>query len=259
MTTGEVGGSVSRGTHGAPRTAIRLGLLALASASALIGSAAVAQVLTLEPARDNTLFEDAQGDTSNGSGPSLFAGRISQGRIRRALVWFDVRSALPPGALVDSATLQLHLSSSSDPFPRVINVHRVLADWGEGASVSSGGGGAPAQEGDATWLHAFFPGTFWTSAGGDFDAAPSASTTVAGEGDYTWSGPQLTADIQAWLATGEEHGWILIGDETEPGTARRFDSREQAIAQQRPRLTLHYSMVTRAVPHTWGGLKYRYR
>jgi hypothetical protein len=247
----------SRGT--ARSFAGRVALLPLAAAWALFSSAAAADVLILEAAQDNTLFEDAQGDTSSGSGPSLFAGRISQGLVRRALVSFDVRSALPHDALVDSVTLHLHLSSSSDPSPRAIRVHRVLADWGEGASSSAGGSGAPAQDGDATWLHTFYPGTFWASPGGDFTSTPSASTTVVGEGDFAWRSPELTADVQAWLAAGAEHGWIVIGEETVPGTARRFDSREHPTPQQRPWLALHYSMVTPAEPHTWGGLKHRYR
>jgi hypothetical protein len=234
-------------------------LPALACALVVLASSATADEVTLESARDNTLFEDAQGDTSNGSGPSVFAGRNSQGRVRRALIWFDVHGLLPAGAIIDSATLQLHLASSSDPSPRVIRVHRILVAWGEGASESSGGSGGSAQEGDATWLHAYFPGVFWITPGGDFSGLPSASTTVDGEGHYRWSDAQLTADIQAWLAAGEEHGWILIGDETLPGTARRFDSREHTTPEQRPRLTLHYSMPTPTVPQTWGQLKYHYR
>jgi len=225
----------------------------------LLASAASTQVLTLEATRDNTLFEDAQGDTSNGSGPSLFTGRISQGRIRRTLVRFDVRSVLPIGASIDSVSLRLHVSSSSDPFARVLRVHRALANWGEGASASSGGSGAPAQPGDATWLHAFFPATFWISPGGDFAPSPSASTSVAGVGDYTWRDSRLTADVQAWLGAGEDNGWIVIGDETEPGTARRFDSREHPTPAQRPQLTVHYSITTRASPQSWGDLKIRYR
>lgn len=251
-------GSESRQIPAGFHTVSSLVVFLLLAASTLVDSAATAGVLTVEARRDNTLFEDAEGDTSNGSGPSLFAGRNSQGRVRRALVLFDVESSLPPGALVDSATLQLHLSSSSDPSPRVTRVHRVLASWGEGASVSGGGGGAPAEHDDATWLHAFFPGTFWTSPGGDFATPPSASLTVAGEGDWAWRDPRLTADVQAWLAEGENHGWVVIGDETGHGTARRFDSREYPNPDRRPRLTLHYSMVTQALPLSWGGLKQRF-
>ena len=226
---------------------------------AMIVTSAAADVLTLEATRDNTLFEDAQGDTSNGSGPSLFAGRNSQGRARRALLAFDVRSALPAGAMIESVTLRLHLSNSSDPLPRAVHIHRALADWGEGASSSAGGGGAPAQGGDATWLHTYFPGSFWNSPGGDYVPAPSASTTVAGTGDWAWGDAQLTADVQSWVAEGGNYGWVVIGDESLPGTARRFDSRELATAAQRPRMEIHYSMVTRASPRTWGGLKYGYR
>lgn len=244
-----------RDLPGGPRLVVFL----LVAAWALLGSAAGAADLTLEATRDNTLFEDAQGDTSNGSGPSLFAGRISQGRVRRALVAFDVQSALPPGAQVDSVTLRLHLSSSSDPLPREIRIHRVLVAWGEGASVSAGGGGAPAEVGDATWLHTFFPGTYWAAPGGDFVLSPSAATTVVGEGDWEWRDPQLTADVQAWLAGGNDHGWVVIGDEAAAGTARRFDSREYATPDRRPRLTIHFSTVTPAAPRTWGGLKTCYR
>lgn len=236
-----------------------IGLLALATVWTLVGSPATAEVLVLEAARDNTLFADAQGDTSSGSGPSLFAGRNSQGLVRRALVRFDVSPALPVGARIDNVTLHLYLSSSSDPSPRAIRVHRVLADWGEGASSSAGGGGAPAEEGDATWLHTFYPAAYWVSPGGDFTAAPSATTTVAGEGGYAWDGRELTADVQAWLTLGGEHGWIVTGDETVPGTARRFDSREHLTPERRPWLAVQYSLPTRAGPRTWGGLKQQFR
>ena len=237
----------------------RLGLFLLVAAWVLFATAAVAEVRTVEATRDNTLFEDAQGDTSNGSGPSLFAGRISLGRVRRALVSFHVQSVVPPGVQVDSVTLQLHLSSSSDPLPRAIRVYRVLTAWGEGTSVSSGGSGAPAEYGDATWLHTFFPETFWASPGGDFAPAPSAVQTVAGEGDWVWRDPQLTADVQAWLATGADHGWAVLGDETVAGTARRFDSREYATPGRRPRLTIHFTTVTPAASRSWGDLKIRFR
>jgi hypothetical protein len=228
-------------------------------ACALFGSSATAEVVTIEAVRDNTLFEDAQGDTSNGSGPSLFSGRNSQGRVRRALVSFDVPSALPTGAVIDSVSLHLYLSSSSDPLPREMRIHLVLADWGEGASVSGGGSGAPAHDGDATWLHRFFPGAFWMSPGGDFASTPSAYATLAGNGDYTWRGPRLAADVQAWLADGGGHGWVVIGDESEAGTARRFDSREYLVPERRPRLTIHYSMATTVAPASLGDLIRRYR
>ena len=220
-----------------------------------------ADVAILSPVRDNTLFEDSNGDTSNGSGPGLFCGRISQGRARRALLAFDIDAALPPGAAIEGARLELHVSSSSDLTPRVLTLHRVLADWGEGTSSSSGGGGAPAQPGDATWLHTSYPLSLWSVAGGDFVARASASTTVSGDGgDFVWSSDQLTRDVIGWLNGGSGNfGWLLMGDESQSSTARRCDSRESATASYRPRLVISYVLPTPALPASWGRVKARYR
>ena len=220
-----------------------------------------AEVAVLSPVRDNTLFEDANGDTSNGSGPGLFCGRISQGRARRALLAFDVAAALPPGAAVYAARLELHVSSSSDLTPRVLTLHRVLADWGEGASSSAGGGGAPAQTGDATWRHTFYPLSLWSVAGGEFEADASASAIVPGDGgDFVWSSDQLMSDVIGWLAGGDGNfGWLLMGDESQSNTARRCDSRESVTPSYRPRLVISYVLPTPALPASWGGVKVRYR
>jgi hypothetical protein len=215
--------------------------LAVMLAAALPAPARAASV-ELVATRDNTLFEDADGDTSSGSGAGLYAGRTAQGRVRRALLRFDVAGALPPGAVVDSARLVLQTSSTSDPLARGMSLHRVLADWGEGTSASAGGTGAPAQPGDATWLHTFFPNAFWASAGGDFAPAPSATALVGGAGTWAWSSAALAADVQAWLdGTLVEHGWALLGDESVPLTARRFDARESLTPEWRPRLVVAYT------------------
>jgi hypothetical protein len=220
-----------------------------------------ADVAILSPVRDNTLFEDANGDTSNGSGPGLFCGRISQGRARRALLAFDLDAALPPGAVIEGARLELHVSSSSDLTPRVLTLHRVLADWGEGASSSAGGGGAPAQPGDATWVHTFHPLSLWSVAGGDFVAAASASASVSGDGGgFVWSSNQLTSDVIGWLNGGTGNfGWLLMGDESQSNTARRCDSRESATVSYRPRLVISFVLPTPTLPASWGHVKFRYR
>jgi hypothetical protein len=220
-----------------------------------------ADSVVLQAVRDNTLFEDADGDTSNGSGPGLFCGRTSQGRSRRALLAFDVAATLPAGAVVVEARLELHFASSSDLTPRVLSLHRVVADWGEGASFSTGGSGAPAQTGDATWLHRSYPGSPWSNAGGDFAPEPSAATTVSGQGgESAWSSVLLTADVTAWLDGSEpDFGWLLLGDETGFNTARRCDSRESPTESLRPRLVIHFVVPTPALPASWGGLKIRYR
>jgi hypothetical protein len=217
--------------------------------------------VTRAPIRDNTLIEDAQGALSNGAGPGLFCGRISLGGIRRALIAFDPAGALPAGALLDSVQLELHVQASSDGQPRTVGLHRVLTAWGEGASFSSGGSGAAAQPGDATWIHTFYPGSFWSSPGGDFVADASATTSVGeADGFSTWSSPALTADVAAWIADPAScHGWLLRGDESTTGTARRFDSRESPTAAWQPRLLLFFSSSTPTRPWSWGRLQMLYR
>ena len=222
--------------------------------------AAHAGTVSIPSSRDNTLFQDAEGDTSNGSGPACFAGNNSQDRARRALVRFDLAGFLPSDAYVDAVVLTLDASSAPDTITRWISVHRVLADWGEAGSSSSGGGGAPALPGDATWLHTRFPDQVWSQPGGDFVPASSAAALVGDVGTYNWTGAGLVADVQRWLADpATNFGWLLRGDETTPRSVRRFDSRESAVASRRPTLIVFYSEPVPSRPTTWGRLKARFR
>jgi hypothetical protein len=220
---------------------------AISIAPILMGfaGAAAADVANIQPQKDNTLYESPAGSLSNGSGPGMFCGRSGTGLTRRALVRFDVAGAIPPGSTVNSATLSLNVSMSLiGEVP--VSLHRVLADWGEGASVSmvSGGGqGAPAEPGDATWVHTYYNTQVWATVGGDFTPTPSATHPVAGTGPYTWgSTAGMVADVQAWLdAPAANYGWLIGGDESAPATARRFDTREHLVAAQRPVLTVDFT------------------
>ena len=117
---------------------------------------------------------------------------------------------------------------------------------GEGDSVATGneGGGAPAAQGDATWLHAFYDSSRWSDPGGDFNASASASLLVAREGFYSWlSNESLVRDLQSWVdAPQTNHGWVLVADdESMPGTAKRFDTRENVQAEFRPVLQVVFA------------------
>lgn len=202
--------------------------------------------ITLTASQDNTLYESATGNISNGAGDYLFAGQTNQGAIRRGLLAFDLTDKLPAGATIVSATLQLRLSKTSAG-PTTVSLHRVLANWGEGSSNanSNEGGGVTATTGDATWLHTLFNTTLWQAPGGDFAATASATATVAGVADYQWRSPTLLADVQGWVANpATNFGWLIMGDEGTSGTAKRFDSRENPTAANRPQLTITYTMPT---------------
>jgi hypothetical protein len=199
----------------------------------------------VEAEKDNTLYESETGALSNGMGDFFFAGQTQSGNLRRGLVAFDVNAAVPHGSTVVSATLELHVSNTPDGGPDTVEVgaHFVSADWGEGDSDADGeeGAGAPAATGDATWLHTFFNTDLWASAGGDFSAAPSASTTVGGVGDYSWTSPALADDVQTWVDTpAASNGWAMVGPEEAIQTARRFNSRENDDEATRPRLIIEF-------------------
>jgi hypothetical protein len=203
--------------------------------------APAAMGVTFQANQDNTLFQDATGSLSNGAGPNMFAGLTSQSSIRRGLVSFDV-SSIPLGSTITGVTLTLFMSQTTTG-PANVSLHRLLASWGEGTSNSgaNGGAGAPATAGDATWLHRFFNTTVWTNAGGDFDPTVSAVTSVNGVASYTWSSPQMIADVQAWVdGTSGNFGWLVQGDESTASSVKRFATREATTLAQRPTLDITY-------------------
>lgn len=207
------------------------------------GEAAAAE-LTLTASQDASIFGAAPGyeQAADGAGPYLWTSVTAAGVARRALLRFDL-SAIPPGAQVQQVELSLYLSRAQDRDPHV-SAHRLLAAWTEGsANGGSQGHGAPAAVGDVTWLRRSFPGQAWAQPGGDYDALPSAALNLGFPGERQVWGPtaRLTADVQAWLANpATNHGWILVGVESNSQNAKRFESRSSSPAV-RPSLRVVYT------------------
>ena len=213
---------------------------------ALLGGApslAIADIININPIKDNTLYQydPAEGDQSNALGNHFFAGETAMGELRRGVLAFDIAGNIPAGSTILSVTLSLNMSRTGLDTARTVELHKVLADWGEGTSVAPGeeGDGAPATPNDATWRHRFFDTIFWTTEGGDFSATASASQSVGAIGMYMWSSPQMIGDVQSWLNNpATNFGWLVLGDESEIATAKRFDTRESASP---PMLTIQYT------------------
>jgi hypothetical protein len=206
-----------------------------------------AQTATFTPSKDNTLYEESAGQLSNGQGDLVFIGKTDSRdgfRRRRALIAFNL-SSIPSNATVTGATLTLTLARSSSG-NTTTTVRKVLKDWGEGASNagSPGGAGTQAQSGDATWLHTFYNTGFWTTPGGDFAGAASASITVGSNfTTYSWSGSGMVADVQSWISDpATNFGWVVLGDEVTNGSAKAFHSGEAASGG--PQLTVTYTTPT---------------
>lgn len=221
-----------------------------------------AATLTFTSSQDTTIYQDAPGN-SNGAGSVFIAGRAGGNAtlapLRRALLSFDL-STLPAGTLVQSASLTLTLTQSAGTNPVSFGLYNVSGAWGESGSVATAPGqGTTAAIGDATWttrVNGATPSAPWVTAGGDYRATASATSFVGGltaavPTPYTWlATPQLIADVQRWLDDpAANFGWILIGGEGSPGTARQFASSENAIESYRPLLTLVIAPVPE--PSTW--------
>jgi FtsP/CotA-like multicopper oxidase with cupredoxin domain len=210
---------------------------------ALAGQVPAATVL-LSPAKDNTLYQTYAGSAtnSNGKGEHLFAGRTDDGYMRRGVMAFDLAGSIPSGSTITGVTLTLYMSRTRDMADEVA-LHRMQANWGEGTSnaAQEEGKGVSATPGDATWLHRYYPTSLWATAGGEFRALASATTSVNREGFYSWSSTGLVADAQLWLSnSGSNFGWLVKGNEAEAKTSKRFDSREVAAANQRPVLRIDF-------------------
>jgi len=263
---------------------------------------ASADVVTLSASRDNTLFQYDPADpndslNSNGIGNFFSAGcTFSRSEIQRGLLAFDF-SGIPDGAVVADVALDLYVVDvpRRDTTPRpfwVVALPQLERPWGEGASfadinVSGSGSGAPAQPGDATWLHTQYdpaihgvppapplgtlapfvpdgPG-FWPELGAVGDGPfvlTDAPAGIAGEdlGPVTFSSPSMIADVQGWLDDPSTNfGWLLVGDESivssDASTKRGFASREHANPDWHPQLTVQYQMgPVAAVPEPASGL-----
>lgn len=215
---------------------------------AALRSATFAETVSFSPQKDNTLYQDAAGQLSNGQGIYLFTGLTQSSNLRRGLIAFDL-SSIPANATITGATFSMFLFQSGPSFTSGnVSLNKVLRNWGEGASNAGepGGGGIQAEPGDATWVHTFYSSAFWTTPGGDFSPTVSAATAITAENmTYTWSGSGLIADVQSWVSTPSTNfGWVILGNEMDPGTAQRFNSDENT--SNPPQLTVTFEVPTLA-------------
>ena len=89
--------------------------------------------ININPSKDNTLYEHvvADGDRSKAVGIHLFAGMTAEGFIRRGVLAFDIAGSIPPGSTITSVSLSMNMSRTiSDT--RIVGLHKLLANWGEG-------------------------------------------------------------------------------------------------------------------------------
>jgi PEP-CTERM motif-containing protein len=227
-----------------------------------------AAVVPIPSNRDTTIFSQHL-TSSDGGGVGMFVGTDGNGSISRGLIGFDIAGNVPAGATIDSVQLTLNLGQVAgsgtagsgppgDPTTRTISLSRVSADWREGTAgntsttIAGTGSGFPAGTGDATWNNRIYSpttSTAWTTAGGDFSASASGSTSVDNPPSvptaYVWtSTPAMVADVQSWLNNPlGNFGWMLTNsNESSKKTFRAFYTRD-ATQSLRPSLLVSYTAV----------------
>ena len=239
-----------------PRTSIAIPLFTALLAPAL----GLADTVTVSAVKDNTLYEPVQQDAlalmSDGIGPTMFAGKVKDAKnaanqiaVRRALLEFDIAGSIPAGATIDSVQLTLYCDKVALNNGFDVRLHRALNEWGEGTSDTGNsrqGRGEPATTNDATWQHTFYPSQFWTNLGGDYAPTASGTKSVGPVGSYVWGSESgMVADVQTWLDTpAQNHGWVIVGNESVIQTTKRFATRENATIANRPKLVVNYTPAT---------------
>jgi len=198
----------------------------ITSSCLLWAPGAFAAIVTINPSQDNTLAQELP-DNSSGACDSIFSGNIDDLTVpaaRRALIQFDIAGQIPPGSTINSVTLNMAVTRGSNHVDSTFELHTVTTSWVEGADdcgPRGGGQGVPATNGAVTWNT--MPG---------FGAA-SGSTLINSTSPVWSSTAAMVADVQNWLDNPvNSNGWIVIGDETNPTTTRRFDSREGGSAPE---------------------------
>jgi PEP-CTERM motif. len=216
--------------------------VALISLLQLFNSVQAATV-SIHPTADTTL-QEAFSSNNYGDGTTFTAGGRRQGGRTRALLLFDIAGNIPTGATINSVTLTLScLQDPSGGINSTFDINRLIASWGEGNG--SDHGGSAAGPGQATWNNRFgSSGSPWTTPGGDFFSTASASRSVTGTGNYTFTSTAgLVADVQGWLnSPTSDFGWLLRSESELTGTTiRRFGSRDSGASA--PTLTITYTPI----------------
>jgi RHS repeat-associated protein len=171
---------------------------------------------------------------TGGNDLELGAGTAS-GNTIRSLLKFDLSSI--PGSEILDASLNLWFSSTNSSLPLDVSLHRMTRTWAEN---------------EASWNYAkTVPSTSWTSKGGDFISAPSATVTgltSPGTLDNSlkkWDVPASV--VQGWISNQSTNYGILLKSTSEATiNYKKFVSSESTLnSKYHPLLVVTYKSASR--------------
>ncbi|MFO0689067.1 MAG: DNRLRE domain-containing protein [Myxococcota bacterium] len=207
------------------------------------------QSISIPPTKDTTIYK-ASPTSSNGLGQSLWVSRPSTSVELRTLIAFDVVSAIPAGATIVDARLELAVQTGTIQ-NTLVDLYALLRNpsvpWAEGSADATGDESVPTPPVDnaATWSHRSWSSSTplgpWTKPGGDVDGKRLVQAPAPTSGTLVLSSPELVAHVAALSAgTSVADGFLLT---TLEGGAH-FGSDENTVPANRPRLVVDYSTST---------------
>ena len=159
------------------------------------------------PAVDDS-YVDATNTTTNFGAATTFNARGKQ-PVQRGYLKFNT-SSLPTGVTITASALSLVRTGGTNN-ARAVGAYRVNGAWTEGV---------------ITWANQ--PA---------FTAAPETSTSVAGNGTYTWN---LLALTQAWYTGSVSNNGVMLAYTGTNKDTKTFGSEENTAAGNRPNLAVTY-------------------
>src|SRR5437867_2766621 len=202
-----------------------LALLGVLGACLATSGPAHAVTVTLPSAQDSWFAQDSP-NTNHGTDAHMHV-RTEVGKVRRGIIQFGL-SSIPACASIDSATLQISIENAGNS-SRIYEVHRVAASWTELG---------------VTWNRRNST-TLWTSAGGDFVAAPTDSVPT-GTVDNVLLQWNVTPDVAAFVSGAATNAGWLVKDSVENGTRKEFILRNREDTDgggPQPHLVVTYTLA----------------
>lgn len=200
----------------------------------------------------DTMFQSNMPDLNSGAAQWLLAGDFNSffWGTTRSVIRFDL-SAVPEGSIINSATFSLYQIAQLNNSTPTLDVHYLTQDWLEGTGVLGNTGDG------ATWS-TYDGSTAWSSPGGDYSPAPSASA-VAPDSNASWVDWDLSGLTQAWVDGSTPNNGLLLKQDVENpwGTDMKlYASSDYAAAPAlRPKLVIEYvpapGAISMTIDETW--------
>jgi Bacterial Ig domain/Secretion system C-terminal sorting domain len=199
---------------------------------------------TQTPLKDS--YIDQQNTGNNWGVTTTIVADNRATRLDRPLLQFSL-TGIPVNATITAANVKLVTTSTSNTTSYPLSLHRVTNAWDEGTANNAAG--------ICNWINRAAGPLAWTTAGGDFNATPEATTNVTGIATYNWTGGTMNTLVQNWVSGANTNNGMLLKYDVETGGAtnnKTFASLQNATAASRPLLTFSWT-----TPPTCGAIPVR--